>query len=175
MKTDRKFIIILSSLLLLFFLIALICLANSNSENFLRSVFVIQLLVFSIAMGAVIVYYAWPYFNKISNVGLDITKIVLLSETNVLLDEFSLVNRACALIGKSGKVYLSADNDLTGDECAVLNCVEKDWYIERVQDKFSVGLKRAKEQYVCKLKAGMCYRLQANDIIYIGDERLLLL
>ena len=79
------------------------------------------------------------------------------------------------LIGKRDTVYFRSEIDLAVDGYAVVNCVENNWYLERVFDERSVGLKRAGEQFVYRLKTGMSYRLQINDIIYIGTERLLVL
>jgi hypothetical protein len=125
---------------------------------------------------SVIIYIITPYFQNPSVAKQTISKIVLLSETNTPTDEFFLINRTSALIVKNeNDVYISLEGDVTADEYAVINCVENWWYIERISDVRSVGLKRTEEQYVYKLKAGMCYRLQRNDVIYIENERLLVL
>ena len=181
MKSNRKFIIVLSSLLLAFFLIALALYVYNYynySEYFsfnIHTIYFAQLIVCALAAFAVICFYAGPFFKKNRGASQDISKIVLLSEANVLMEEFSLNNRTSALIGHKERVYISSENDLAGKDYAVINCVDNSWYLERVADERSVGLKRTGEQYVYKLKTGMCYRLQLNDIIYIENERLLIL
>jgi len=102
-----------------------------------------------------------------------VTKIVLLSESNSPKEEFTLVGRTSLLIGKRDEVYIRSEIDLALDGYAVINLVENNWYVERIFDERSIGLKRAGEQFVYRLKTGMSYRLQINDILYIGNERLL--
>jgi hypothetical protein len=175
MKTARKLIILLSCLLLAFFLIALVCYEYYRSTIILYNIVVVQLIVFAIAAFSVIVYSVVPLFRRKRALSPDISKIVLLSETNALMDEFSLANRKSALIVKGDFIDICLQNDLAADEYAVINCVANYWYIERVSDTLSVGLKRGGEQYVYKLKPALCYRLYSSDIIYIENERLLVI
>ena len=185
METSRKFIIILSSVLLAFFMIALACLGYNNSESFLYVIIIAQLVVFSLAACSVILFYAMSSSRKTGEMVLaeendtdlfmdmDVTKLVLLSESNSPTEEFSLLGRMSAMISKENTVYLSSEDDFTVYDYAVLNLVEKYWYVERMYEKRSVMLKRAGEQNVYKLKTGVCYKLQSNDILYIDNERLL--
>ena len=177
MKADRKFIIIISCLLLMFFLSALAGYAFHGYDYFLyniNEIFFIQIIVFAVVALAAIIYFSRPFFRKISGKTQEIKKILLLNDANVSVDEFSLINRTSALIGFNESVFFRAEDDLTGEVCVLLNCVDNFWYAERVTDERSVGIKRAAEQYVCKLKSDMCYKLQVNDIIYIEKERMLI-
>ncbi|MCL1976056.1 MAG: hypothetical protein FWG61_07860 [Firmicutes bacterium] len=177
MKADRKFIVILSSLLLAFFLIALAGYIFYGYDYFIynmNEIFFALLIVFAVAAGAIIVYLLSPFLRKKHHGTQNITKIALLSDANIAVEEFSLLNRTSALICFNDSACFRTEDDQTGEVCVLLNCVDSFWYAERVTDERSVGIKRAAEQYVCKLKSGMCYRLQINDIIYIDKERMLM-
>ncbi|MCL1810044.1 MAG: hypothetical protein FWG42_09820 [Clostridiales bacterium] len=176
MKAANKFIIKLCSVLFAFFLIALVFLAFNRSEFFFRVVFFAQLAAFALAMYAAIRFAARTPEPEVHIKVRDVTKIALLSEANELKEEFSLIDKMSALIGKNETaVCLISVDDAEVDKYAVINCVDGYWYIERVSDGRSVGLKRAGEQYVYKLKTGMHYRLHENDVIYVENERLLVI
>jgi len=175
MKTTKRFIFILSSALLAFFLVALAWFANYNSGEHITNIFVAQLVAMSVTSLTVVVFSAWSLFRKARGTAQSITRIVLLSEFNTPKEEFSLVDRTSVLIGKRDTVYFRSEIDLAVDGYAVVNRVENYWYVERVFEERSVGLKRAGEQFVYRLKTSMSYKLQVNDIIYIGSERLLVL
>jgi len=174
-KTSKRFIVVLSSILLAFFLTALVCFTFFYFEGLLIIIFLAQLIVFSLGAASVIVYSLIPLFYKVQNLAHDITKLVFLSETNTPTDEFSLINRTSVVISKGEAVYISLESHSANDEYAVINRVRNYWYIERVSEARSIGLKRAGEQYVYKLKPSMSYRLYINDIIYIENERLLVI
>jgi len=179
MKDSNKFIfiIILSSLLLAFFLAEFAYYVYYAYEITIYNVSIIliaQLIVFSLTTLSVLVFSIWAFFNNNRRSAPGVTKIILLSESNSPKEEFSLINRTSVLIGKRDTVYIRSEIDLTVDGYAVLNCVDNFWYVERVFDERSVGLKRAGEQFVYRLKIGMSYKLQVNDIIYIGTDRLLI-
>lgn len=175
MKTTKKFVIFIGIVLLAFFLIELAWLVNYDPQVHLFNILVTQFIVFSLASFSVVIYTIWSLVHKTRGLAQRITRIVLLSESNTPKEEFSLVNRMSVLIGKRDTVYFRSEIDLAVDGYAVVNCVENNWYLERVFDERSVGLKRAGEQFVYRLKTGTSYRLQVNDIIYIGNERLLVL
>jgi len=175
MKTTKQFILVLSGALLAFFLVALAWIANFDPETQVVNVFVAQLIAFSVAALSIVVFSAWSMLKKAQSTAQDITRIVLLSEFNAPKEEFSLVDRTSVLIGKRDAVYFRSEIDLAVDGYAVVNRVDNFWYVERVFDERSVGLKRAGEQFVYRLKTGLSYKLHLNDIIYIGSERLLVL
>ena len=173
MKTANKFIVILSGALLTFFLTGLACFVFFTPGTLIYNLLIAQLIVFSLAAISVILYNTTNLFreNRVSE--RSVTKIVLLSESNSPKEEFTLVGRTSLLIGKRDEVYIRSEIDLALDGYAVINLVENNWYVERIFDERSIGLKRAGEQFVYRLKTGMSYRLQINDILYIGNERLL--
>ena len=161
--------------MLAFFLVVAACFAHYDSLEFLLNVIFAQLVVFALSACAVIAYCLMPLLRNTAEEPQGVSKIVLLSEFNALKEEFSLCGRMSALISRGEYIHISSENDSAATEYAVLNRVDNSWYIEHVSDKRSVGFKRAGEQFVYKLKPGLCYKLQANDIIYIEDERLLVI
>ena len=175
MKASKIFNIILGSILLSFFLIELACFAYFAPNININYILIAQLIVFSLVACAIIIFCAGTLTSKSRGSAQGITRIALLSESNAPKEEFSLINRTSVLIGKRDTVYFRSEIDLALDGYAVLNCVSSYWYVERAFDERNVGLKRAGEQFVYRLKTGMSYRLQINDIIYIGHERLLVL
>jgi hypothetical protein len=177
MQTARKLTIVLCLVLLVFFLFCLVCLAFNNYDNIylLRNIVAAQLLVSSLAACTAIIYSFVLLFRKAHGPKQSVSKIVMLSETNAHMDKFSLGSRASALIVKGEFVYVTIESDASVVEYAVINRVENYWYIERVSEARSVGLKRAGEQYIYKLKVGMCYRLHVNDVIYVENDRLLVI
>ena len=180
MKTNKVFISILSGILLLFFLVVLICFAYKyyhpqNYLIFLNNIIIAQQIVLALAACSVFIYAVKPLLHKARAATPAISQIIVLSEANTPMDEFSLINRTSALIVKEDFIYITVENDLSSTEYAVINRVESYWYIERVSDALNIGLKRAGEQYVYKLKPAMCYRLHKNDVIYIDNGRLLVM
>ena len=176
MKTTDKYTITICGFLLVFFLIELLCLVNIYSENLLHNIIFAQLLMFSLTACTVIVCTVAPMFHKVQSETQNIskiTKIVLLSDFNTPTDDFSLINRTSALIKKGGAADMSMESDSSVKGYAVVNRVENEWYVERISEERTVALKRAGEQYIYKLKMGMCYRLNLNDILYVEKERLL--
>ena len=181
MKTTKIFVSVISSILLAFFLIAFALFAYNYYHGFIFSVYFIynlflaQLIVFSVVACLILIFVAMPLYDKMRGATNEISKIVLLSEMNVPVDEYTLFGRTYMLIGRSETSYISLGTDRVANEYAVINRVKNYWYIERVSDERNVGLKRAGEQYVYKLKPGLCYKLQINDTIYVENERLLVI
>lgn len=177
MRTLNRYVITISSILSAFFIITLCYFIYSEyiyNENSLHNIFLAQLIMFTLASCSTLVFSIIPLFRDTRGSTIDISKIVLLSDTNTPTDEFLLINRTSAMIVKGDFVYISLEKDILADEYAVLNRVDNLWYIERVSDIRSVGLKRAGEQYVYKLKPDILYKLNINDTVYIENERLLL-
>jgi hypothetical protein len=135
----------------------------------------VQLLVFAVAALATLIYTVFLLLRRARGSTRGITKIIMLSAENEMMDSFSLANRTSALISAGGAVDVGLENDLPVDGYAVANRVGSDWYVERISDERSIAIKRAGDQYVYKMKANLSYRLYANDILYVGDERLLVL
>ena len=176
MKTANKFTIALCGALLVFLLVGLGVMLFYEPEDPVRlthNMLIALLSALTFGSASVTVYASRLVFSRNRASGQDVAKIILLSDSNVPKEEFYLTNRTSALIGKSDVVYIRSEIDLASDGYAAINCVDNCWYVERVFEERSVGLKRAGEQFAYKLKTGMSYRLHKNDIIYIGNERLL--
>lgn len=92
--------------------------------------------------------------------------------------ERTLDNIHSLFIAKKGKNEIVIDhtqkNELDSYEYAVLNFVSGHWYIEVLSGKYPVGLKKENDSVIYKLKLGMPYKLNVNDIIYIDSNKILL-
>ncbi|GAA3346552.1 hypothetical protein GCM10017717_16350 [Deinococcus persicinus] len=110
----------------------------------------------------------------------DISKLVLLNERGVEIDEWELGDQISLLIGKSSAEH-KADIDLSGTEYeslvnyehAVLNCVAGIWYLEDIDSVNGVGLKKANKRVKSRLKHEIPYPLGNGDTIYIANTRIL--
>lgn len=110
----------------------------------------------------------------------DISKLVLLNESGMEVDEWELGDQISLLIGKSSAEY-KADIDLSGTEYeslvnyehAVLNCVAGIWYVEDIDSVNGVGLKKAHKRVKNRLKQEIPYPLGNGDTIYIANTRIL--
>ncbi len=110
----------------------------------------------------------------------DISKLVLLNERGVEIDEWELGDQISLLIGKSSAEH-KADIDLSGTEYeslvnyehAVLNCVAGIWYLEDIDSVNGVGLKKANKRVKNRLKHEIPYPLGNGDTIYIANTRIL--
>ena len=125
-----------------------------------------------------IIYILIPIIQKPRKISAvpEISTIVQLSEKdNAILEEYTLdiADKTSMLICKGETIYFSlTEGNNPSEEYAILNKVDQYWYIESLTTR--VGIKRAREQYVYKLKPKMPYKLQKNDIIYIEKIRLLI-
>ena len=110
----------------------------------------------------------------------DISKLVLLNERGMKVDEWELGDQISLLIGKSTAEH-KADIDLCGTEYeslvnyehAVLNCVAGIWYIEDIDSVNGVGLKKANKRVKNRLKQEIPYPLGNGETIYISNTRIL--
>jgi len=175
MKSANKiFALTLSALILLSLLVLIFFYINNNSENYLEIIILVQLIIASVVSLCVMVYCLYPYFRSMRIPENCVTKLAVLSETNAWQNEFYLEKKTSTLICLSDMVYLSHLEGKTKDEeYASLNRVGDIWYLERLSDERNVGMKRFGEQYVYKLKTNIVYKLRINDIIYIENDRLL--
>ena len=178
MKTKKNVIIWLSVLLLLiFFLTALKVYVFTVEIDRLLSNILLVIIMLTIFASSAIIYFLITIIRK-PHIPQDISKITLLSENdNTIIDKHSLdlSDKTSVLICKGEIIYFRLSEGAAGaEEYAVLNRVEQYWYIENITDARRVGIKRAGEQYVYKLKNNMRYKLQSNDVIYIKKERLLI-
>jgi len=175
-STSRIFAFVMSILMLVAFLIAILYFVFSESENFLSNIILAQLIGFAVVSLLIAVYGVWPKLTLSHEQSSRITKMALLSESNTIMNEYHLDNKTSTLICLSDTVYFNfLEGNKNNEEYAVLNKIGNDWYIERISEERNVGIKRAGEQYVYKLKTGSVYRVQNNDVVYIGNERLLVI
>ena len=171
---NNLFIVAISSLMLAFFIVLIILRVVEHVDVPLSHAFMAQLIAFSVAAFASIVYFIRPLLADAVQPGSNIQKLVRLSDSNTPVDECSLVNRTSVLLCKADDVYFSFhEGRYPADEYAVLNLVHRTWYVERVSEIQSVGIKRAGEQYVYRLKVNTSYKLGRNDTIYLDSERIL--
>lgn len=179
MGTDKKVLFIISRVLLLFFSCTLIYLAVYDRSWTFYDILPIMLAVLCLANGALVTYILLVSRARRDYGAPDISKIILLSESNSFKKEYPLDDRKSALIGKGEHSYIDLENTgyphLIGYEHAVLNRVQNVWYVERVSDEGRVGLRRAGSQFVYKLKTGNYYKLSAYDTLYVANEKLLVL
>ena len=181
MKLAQILTVAVSGVLSAFFLTVLVLFAynyhydfNVLSDSFVYNLLVIQTAVLFSAACAVLAVAVVMLCRKIRDSSNIIEKLVLLTDMNAPADECNLSGRMSVMIGRNVTSHISFDTDTIAYEYAVVNRVKNAWYIERVSDGRSVGLKRAGEQFVYKLKPGLYYKLQINDVIYIEKERLMI-
>ena len=178
-KTNEKFIIALCSLLLIYFVVIIIIFLQEGTHaeySFIYNVIFAQLIALSTATLIIIIYVIRSLYWQTRYYGSSLSKIVILSDSNTYQSECSLINRNSVLICKADEIYFSfLDARFPTEEYALLNCVNNTWYIERSSDNQNVGIKHAGEQYVYKLKIGIPYKINRNDVVYIDGERLVVL
>ena len=140
-------------------------------------ILIFQPAVLFIASMTAFVYAAF-FFGRPAKDMPSVNRVVLLSENNAHKREYLLREKRSALIGKG-----DADIDLEGAdsspliayEHAVMNRVGNDWFVERVSAEGMVGLRHKEGPYIYILKVGICYKLYTYDVLYIENERLLVL
>jgi amino acid transporter len=183
MKNKEKLIALFGGALTIFFSFCAMRLLflRLYPESNLRSVYDLLSLVFAVcALTACgILIYALVELNRQNNeLPKIITRITLLTDSNSTDRLFLLSGKESALIGKGDEAYVDLEHaeqsHLISYEHAILNQVADNWYLECVSEEFEVGLKRAANPYVYKVKPGICYKLYINDVLYIAGERLLL-
>jgi len=173
---NQKFAFAMSILMLITFLIAISYFIFDKSENFLSNAILAQLIGLAVVSLATMIYCIWPQLRLPHEQPSGITKMALLSDSNTIINEYHLDNKTSTLICLGDTVYFNfIEGNKSNEEYAVLNKIGNDWYIERIAEERNVGIKRADEQYVYKLKTGSVYRIQNNDVVYIGNERLMVI
>ncbi|MFF6014077.1 FHA domain-containing protein [Lysinibacillus fusiformis] len=148
-----------------------------NQEVLLKFVIGTVMVILAIIYGS-LKYEAKAITQTMTNK--DISKLVLLNESGMELDEWELGDQISLLIGKSSAEY-KADIDLSGTEYeslvnyehAVLNCVAGIWYVEDIDSVNGVGLKKAHKRVKNRLKQEIPYPLGNGDTIYIANTRIL--
>ncbi|WP_336635237.1 FHA domain-containing protein [Lysinibacillus fusiformis] len=148
-----------------------------NQEVLLKFVIGTVIVILAIIYGS-LKYEAKAITQTMTNK--DISKLVLLNESGMEVDEWELGDQISLLIGKSSAEY-KADIDLSGTEYeslvnyehAVLNCVAGIWYVEDIDSVNGVGLKKAHKRVKNRLKQEIPYPLGNGDTIYIANTRIL--
>lgn len=148
-----------------------------NQEVLLKFVIGTVMVILAIIYGS-LKYEAKAITQTMTNK--DISKLVLLNESGIEVDEWELGDQISLLIGKSSAEY-KADIDLSGTEYeslvnyehAVLNCVTGIWYVEDIDSVNGVGLKKAHKRVKNRLKQEIPYPLGNGDTIYIANTRIL--
>lgn len=143
----------------------------------------LQIMVGSLLSIVLIVYVLLkniPTDNIDRGTGLDIKKLVLLSQDGEVAREWEVQGKTSLLIGKSSTDQ-EVEIDLTGteyaslinNEHAVLNCVSEAWYIEDIDSVNGVGIKKADKRIKNRLRHESPYRINKGDTIYIANTRIL--
>ncbi|MFG3433559.1 FHA domain-containing protein [Lysinibacillus fusiformis] len=148
-----------------------------NQEVLLKFVIGTVMVILAIIYGS-LKYEAKAATQTMTNK--DISKLILLNESGIEVDEWELGDQISLLIGKSSAEY-KADIDLSGTEYeslvnyehAVLNCVAGIWYVEDIDSVNGVGLKKAHKRVKNRLKQEIPYPLGNGDTIYIANTRIL--
>jgi hypothetical protein len=148
---------------------------NLNSEDLMRNVLFALLFALLLSVCSILAYTAILLLRNTRGVKGGLTRVVLLSEDNTMLDSFSLAGRTSALISEDGAVDVGLFRNLPADGYAVINRVGGDWFIERLSDEYGISIKRADENLVYKLKINLNYKLGAYDILYVGADRFLII
>ena len=109
----------------------------------------------------------------------NIKKFVLITRDGEKEKEWHCEGVKSFLIGKS-TINSEVDIDLTdtyyaeyiSPNHAVLNYAEGYWYIEDLNSKNGVGIKKRGEEYALRLKPMTSYKVDEGDIIYISKAKL---
>ncbi|MFX3633307.1 MAG: FHA domain-containing protein [Candidatus Pristimantibacillus sp.] len=109
-----------------------------------------------------------------------IAKLVLLDEEGERLKEWYISGETSLLIGKSsGRNEVDIDlsdaeyASIISPQHAVLNYAAKGWYIEDLDSRNGVGLRKFNRSAVTRLDNEKPYRLDAGDLLLIANTRLL--
>ena len=110
----------------------------------------------------------------------NIKKFVLITRDGEKEKEWYCEGVQSFLIGKSS-IDKEVDIDLSdtyymdyiSPAHAVLNYAEGYWYIEDLNSKNGVGIKKRGEEYALRLKPMTSYKIDEGDVIYISKAKLL--
>ncbi|MFF2484393.1 FHA domain-containing protein [Paenibacillus sp. NPDC058071] len=109
-----------------------------------------------------------------------IAKLVLLDEEGERMKEWYISGETSLLIGKSsGRSEVDIDlsdaeyASIISPQHAVLNCAKGVWYVEDLDSRNGVGLRKFNRSAVARLDNEQPYRLDAGDLLLIANTRLL--
>ncbi|AIQ17219.1 hypothetical protein H70357_11540 [Paenibacillus sp. FSL H7-0357] len=117
--------------------------------------------------------------NKVKP-GSKVVKLVLLSDDGESVKEWYIEGETSVLIGKSSR-HGEADIDLSDTpyaslisaQHAVLNKASGKWYIEDIESSSGVGIRKSNQSKAVKLEIEEPSLLEAGDLIYIANTRIL--
>lgn len=110
----------------------------------------------------------------------DIKKLVLLTSDSDTNKEWYISGMNSVLIGKQSDDACVVDVDLSdtiyskyiSDIHAVLNYSDGCWYVEDLNSKNGVGIKKHRDEYALRIKPLTPYILRAGDLLYIGKIKI---
>lgn len=122
-------------------------------------------------------FYDYAYIKEENEDSDEACEIVLLSEENTLVKSWELMGKVSLLVGKCNEEE-DVDIDLSdtvfsgtvSDVHAILNYMDKSWYIEDNQSKNGTHIK-GEDGKLYNIKDGQS-KLKKNDYIYIGLNKL---
>lgn len=121
--------------------------------------------------------------KSISDTYSHIKKLVLISLESEDHKEWDISGMTSVLIGKCSKETFPLDVDLIdtiysdyiSEIHAVLNYSYGYWYIEDLESRNGVGIRKHHDEYALRVKPLTPYLLKSGDILYIGKTKLLVL
>ncbi|CAM3808822.1 FHA domain-containing protein [Marinicrinis lubricantis] len=150
-----------------------------NEEVVLKNVFGVFL---ALSAAWYVSVYLWPKAVKSRTKVSSISKLVLVDEAEHVMKEWQIEDQTSLLIGKSPITdeidinLIDAEYaSLVSRQHAVLNLVDGYWYVEDIQSKNGVGIKKAGQQARRKLEIETPHRVEPGDVIYIANTKLLVL
>lgn len=112
--------------------------------------------------------------------GLGIERLILLDEQNKPVKSWDMEGRTAMLIGRSGG---EEDVDVDLEDCAyssfidflhaALNFAQDQWYVEDLGSQNGIKIRKAVDGECYKVMGRPC-KVEAGDILYIANTRLLL-
>ena len=112
--------------------------------------------------------------------GMGIERLILLDEQNKPVKSWDMTGRTAMLIGRSGG---EEDVDVDLEDCtyssfidflhAVLNFAQDEWYVEDLGSQNGIKIRKVVDGECYKVMGRPC-RVEAGDILYIANTRLLL-
>ena len=112
--------------------------------------------------------------------GMGIERLILLDEQNKPVKSWDMTGRTAMLIGRSGG---EEDVDVDLEDCtyssfidflhAVLNFAQDEWYVEDLGSQNGIKIRQVVDGECYKVMGRPC-RVEAGDILYIANTRLLL-
>ena len=112
--------------------------------------------------------------------GMGIERLILIDEQNKPVKSWDMTGRTAMLIGRSGG---EEDVDVDLEDCtyssfidflhAVLNFAQDEWYVEDLGSQNGIKIRKVVDGECYKVMGRPC-RVEAGDILYIANTRLLL-